>query len=95
MKPWLERLAPVVVRFRIGSFSDKSPGQFSTHINPLLIQTFILMALLCIDMTEEVCYICGKQMKAFDVIDPDTGEKVAEEIACPDEWRETHHRART
>jgi hypothetical protein len=53
------------------------------------------MALLCIDMTEEVCYICGQQMKTFDVIDPDTGEKVAEEVACPDEWRESHNRART
>ena len=46
-------------------------------------------------MTDETCYICGQQMKAFDVYDPETNEKVAEEIACPDEWRESHNRART
>jgi len=50
---------------------------------------------LCCNMTDQTCYICGQQMKAFDVIDPDTNEKVAEEIACPDEWRESHNRAQT
>ena len=46
-------------------------------------------------MTENICYICGKDMKVYDVVDPDTGEKVAEETCCPDEWRESHDRGKT
>jgi len=45
-------------------------------------------------MEEQICDICGKKMKSFDVIDPETGEKVAEEIVCSDEWRESHDRIR-
>jgi len=47
------------------------------------------------DKTHGVCYVCGKEMKAFDIIDPETNEKVGEEVSCPDEWRESHNRART
>ena len=41
-------------------------------------------------MVEEICHICGEEMKAFDIIDPETGKKIAEEIACTNEWRESH-----
>jgi len=46
-------------------------------------------------MTDEICMVCGAEMRAYDIIDKDTGEKVSEEIACPDEWREEHTRAKT
>jgi len=52
------------------------------------------MSLLYYNMKEEVCYICGASMKSFDIVDPDTGEKVAEEVACPDEWKESHQRSK-
>ena len=46
-------------------------------------------------MTDQVCYVCGTDMKTFDIIDKDSGEKVAEEIACPNEWHSDHTRAKT
>jgi hypothetical protein len=45
-------------------------------------------------MAKEICYVCGQKMSQFDIYDPESGEKVAEEIACPDEWRESHNRAK-
>jgi hypothetical protein len=43
----------------------------------------------------DICRICGQQMKEFDIVDKETGEVVGQEICCPDEWRESHNRART
>jgi hypothetical protein len=41
-------------------------------------------------MSEQICYVCGAQMETFDVIQQETGKKVAEEICCPNEWMESH-----
>jgi|APHM01.1.fsa_nt_gi hypothetical protein len=44
---------------------------------------------------EQICMICGSDMKEFEVYDPDTNEQVATEVACPNEWKTTHDRERT
>jgi hypothetical protein len=36
------------------------------------------------------CSVCGKEMKSFDIVDPETGNTVSEEICCEDEWKESH-----
>jgi hypothetical protein len=38
----------------------------------------------------EICPVCGAQMEEFDVYDSYTGESVETEVACPNEWRESH-----
>jgi hypothetical protein len=34
-------------------------------------------------------------MKEYDIVDPESGETVATEICCPNEWKESHDRGRT
>jgi DNA-directed RNA polymerase subunit RPC12/RpoP len=41
-------------------------------------------------MVEELCHECGAEIESYDVIDPESGETVGEEIACPNQWREGH-----
>ena len=64
------------------------------YLRDVQCNRFLCMPLLYYNMKEEVCYICGASMKSFDIVDPDTGEKVAEEVACPDEWKESHQRSK-